>query len=456
MLDLYVKQKEPVRLQTTQGNYGVPYEFRLMDYTIPAGASIVMAVQKPSNAIATVSGSYSGNIITVSLSLQQTAEAGMCSVQLRVISSGQVVQMFPMVLEVVALGFDPDRELSTDEWEDLNDALALVADAITHTELTSSPLPVELGGTGRNNLNTFFNVYDASEYSDANDMIYAGCYAISAAATIAHLPYTGGANIITLTASPNYNIQIYMSRENNEVMYIRKLIGGTWTAWKDQISWSDLATTPLATQYGGTGAANLNALMRNGISTSSLSNANDAPMMTAFYVSSASIAQSIANLPVQSAGHLVTVGGEIARGYQFYFLSGSVAPRGWVRIKTAEWGTWYDLFRTVPTWTAPGEVNATVVSGGYFQTGKQVTVQLKIEVQTAISANAGATLLSGFPIPLTNNVPVLVSSSLTKQVIGTITKPSSGSTANLTVENLGPQAIAVGGNLYITATYYTA
>lgn len=457
MLDLYVKQKEPVRLQTTQGNYGVPYEFRLMDYTIPAGASIVMAVQKPSNAIATKTGSYSGNIITVSLSLQQTVEAGMCSVQLRVISSGQVVQMFPMVLEVVALGFDPDRELSTDEWEDLNEALALVADAITHTELTSTPLPVELGGTGRNNLNNTFRSFDATSYTDANDMTLPGSYVIPASASISHLPYTGGANIITLTASPNYNIQIYMSRENNEVMYIRKLISGTWTAWQDQISWSDLATTPLATQYGGTGAANLNALMRNSISTSSLSNANDAPMMTVFYVSGTSIAQSIANLPVQIAGHLVTVGGDSSRGYQFYFpVGGAGTPRGFVRIKAAEWLDWYELFRTTPSWTAPGEVNATVVSGGYYQIGKQVFVQVRAQIETAIAASAGATLLSGFPAPLTGWVFLTSDYTLSKKTGAVLSKITSGNTANITVENLGTNSIPAGNNIVLTGTYFTA
>lgn len=458
MLDLYTQKKEPVLLQTVQGNYGAPFEFRIMDYDIPAGASAVLAVQKPSNAIATKTGTISGNVVTVKITLQQTLEAGMCTAELRIVSSGVTVQAFPMTLEVVPTGFDPQRELSTDEWQDLNDALATVADAITYGALGTSPLPMSLGGTGKTNLTSIYTVEEATGWiTDANDYTFLGALYITDAwaSSVAHIPTQEASYLMTLYNSSTYNMQVWFPRANRDDIYVRRLISGTWTAWKKPwVMWSDLSSTPLAPEYGGTGANSLAALMRNGISASSISDANDAPMMSAIYISSGTVAASIANLPFEGPGHLVTIGGEGARGYQFFMLGGNASPRIWVRIKHADWLAWFEMYRAVPAWTTPTYGDGQCTAGGYCQIGKQVHVQMTVQYmqEAGLAPNAGGVVLNGFPAPAAvSGVPILINNSVNRKLFGTIT-----SSGTLVITNFGTNTLTAGTSFQVCGSYFTA
>lgn len=62
------------------------------------------------------------------------------------------------------------------------------------------------------------------------------------------------------------------------------------------------------------------------------------------------------------------------------------------------------------TWTAPTAISSaiTVVSGGYYTSGRHCYVQMRCTLTNALSANAGIWAASGMPLPVTGTPPLTI------------------------------------------------
>lgn len=200
-------------------------------------------------------------------------------------------------------------------------------------------------------------------------------------------------------------------------------------------------------------ASLLTRLLRSEVSADDLNgNADNAPNMSVVYISSGTVAASISNLPENTAGHLITIGGTGQRGYQFYLIhvDGIII---YARRQHTSFGAWYKLCQGAPSWTKPSVYSSrcTIGTGGYYRIGRRVYVEVTITPSAARNANTAYQYLSGLPAPSVERVPLAVSNSNNKGGYTAVITSSGG----LSVIN-GSTGIASGESLVIGGTYLAA
>lgn len=232
----------------------------------------------------------------------------------------------------------------------------------------------------------------------------------------------------------------------------KKLFTKILTALQSAKDASYITSGILPAARGGTGLSSIARFLKGEVSSDDLNgDANNAPYMSAVYISNTTTAASISNLPGSYQGHLITLGGTNQRGYQFFFLHDHT--KIWVRRQSTTWTSWSLMFDSAPSFTAPTMTSgrATRNSGGYYKVGKRVYVELSITSTTARASGSGVYgFASGFPVPLLANVPLLCSVGNKAGAMATIT-------SNGTM-NISNQSIAIASNdvIIISGSYLAA
>ncbi len=115
--DVYVLRdalKNPIAC--VQGSDAVPIIFTVRDYDIPEGAKVRVYVQKPSTKAIfnDISGSVSGNEITVNVAPQMVAEQGISQIQLEISDDAKTLITFTYPLDVKRRLIPMDSENGSD------------------------------------------------------------------------------------------------------------------------------------------------------------------------------------------------------------------------------------------------------------------------------------------------------------------------------------------------------
>ena len=115
--DVYVLRdalKNPIAC--VQGSDAVPIIFTVRDYDIPEGAKVRVYVQKPSTKAIfnDISGSVSGNEITVNVAPQMVAEQGISQIQLEISNDAKTLITFTYPLDVKRRLIPMDSENGSD------------------------------------------------------------------------------------------------------------------------------------------------------------------------------------------------------------------------------------------------------------------------------------------------------------------------------------------------------
>ena len=92
-------------------------EFVLLDkdeqpYTVPDGSSVLCAGTKPDSHAVTVGCTYSGTVITLTLTEQMTAAAGIAPYKIKVMSGGKIIASAAFILSVEADTLDENSIMS--------------------------------------------------------------------------------------------------------------------------------------------------------------------------------------------------------------------------------------------------------------------------------------------------------------------------------------------------------
>lgn len=99
--DIYVLRdaiKFPINYP--QGADAIDIEFTIRDYDVPAGSTARIYVEKPSGKGVYNTTPISGNVITVDMEQQMTAEYGMASMQVEILNGGDTLLSFVQPLHV--------------------------------------------------------------------------------------------------------------------------------------------------------------------------------------------------------------------------------------------------------------------------------------------------------------------------------------------------------------------
>lgn len=269
---IYVTKKEPLVLEVSQDTTLPLIELEVEDWTIPGASSAQIYVEKPSGALIYNAATIDGNVIEITPTTQMTAEVGVNKGQIRIINGQDVLHTFVFYLKVFESIIDDSAIESTNEFTALEEALAEVNDAVTHTEVknkgsatqpiyfdsdglaqnTTYPLVLnalnqagivaaptasdadKAWGTdtqGRPSWNNNFFKAKVVDFSDANTVSTMGVWAINAGDTgIANLPVAATGWLISIANSSSVNIQIFIRRNGDT--YRRTQQNGTWGNWE--------------------------------------------------------------------------------------------------------------------------------------------------------------------------------------------------------------------------------
>lgn len=142
------------------------------------------------------------------------------------------------------------------------------------------------------------------------------------------------------------------------------------------------------------------------IDASGYDDADDVPAGTSLYIGADNTAASWSNLPVGTAGHLLTFGDAYdERRVQFYITRNNANDFYVRNNKTGEWSDWRQITvqKTTTSWANDLSVvsnKATIREGGYYTEGKHVYVQMQIRVTSSLAADTTLSeFITGFPTP---------------------------------------------------------
>lgn len=132
--DIYVLQdviKFPINYP--QGSDAIDIEFTIRDYHVPAGSTARIYVDKPSGKAVYDSVSISGNVITVDVNKQMTAECGNVAMQIEVLNGEDTLLSFvqPLSIKKSLMKFD-----SSNGSNFVDEYLAMVQEALGKLEET--------------------------------------------------------------------------------------------------------------------------------------------------------------------------------------------------------------------------------------------------------------------------------------------------------------------------------
>lgn len=146
--ELYTTRPEPIRINVAQGSNAVPMMFRIMDWTIPAGAGTNIYMKKPSGAVIYNAGTVEDNAVIFDMTTQMTAEVGVNLGQIEIIKDTAVFYSWLIEIKVSESIADPSAPESTDEFTALQTRIAEADDAIeTMTQWVAGFIqPYQYGG----------------------------------------------------------------------------------------------------------------------------------------------------------------------------------------------------------------------------------------------------------------------------------------------------------------------
>lgn len=98
--EILLSKKVPVKIEYVQNTNGVPIEFVLSDFTIPASASAFTCVKKPSGLEVFSQAEIDGNVVIINPTTQMMAEIGYNKLQVLITAGGNVAASFVVILDV--------------------------------------------------------------------------------------------------------------------------------------------------------------------------------------------------------------------------------------------------------------------------------------------------------------------------------------------------------------------
>ena len=98
--EILLSKKVPVKIEYVQNTNGVPIEFVLSDFTIPASASAFAYVKKPSGLEVFSQAEIDGNVVIINPTTQMMAEIGYNKLQVLITADGNVAASFVVILDV--------------------------------------------------------------------------------------------------------------------------------------------------------------------------------------------------------------------------------------------------------------------------------------------------------------------------------------------------------------------
>lgn len=98
--EILLSKKVPVKIEYVQNTNGVPIEFVLSDFTIPASASAFAYVKKPSGLEVFSQAEIDGNVVIINPTTQMMAEIGYNKLQVLITAGGNVAASFVVILDV--------------------------------------------------------------------------------------------------------------------------------------------------------------------------------------------------------------------------------------------------------------------------------------------------------------------------------------------------------------------
>ena len=211
---------------------------------------------------------------------------------------------------------------------------------------------------------------------------------------------TAGSQVIVLqfgNSTNNKNHIVIAKGDGNAI----SLVGDSLTLGSDSAidAWSDLIPIIGTSFFAGYSV----------IYSTTITDADNYPVNTIKYLSSATEASAVAHLPEASAGYVLTFGEITTRKVQLFITRNTLQ----MYVRSNQMGTWTDWFQIptqtmTTTFTAPTIVGSscTLNYGGYYIEGKHVYIQMQLNLSAALSANTQIQLFSGLPNARTAAMPI--------------------------------------------------
>ena len=129
--EILLSKKVPIKIEYVQNTNGVPIEFVLSDFTIPANASAFAYVKKPSGLEVFSQAEIDGNVVIINPTTQMMAEIGYSKLQVLITASGNVAASFVAVLDVEENITEDSAVESQNEYSALESLIAQANETIS-------------------------------------------------------------------------------------------------------------------------------------------------------------------------------------------------------------------------------------------------------------------------------------------------------------------------------------
>lgn len=129
--EILLSKKVPVKIEYVQNTNGVPIEFVLSDFTIPASASAFAYVKKPSGLEVFSQAEIDGNVVIINPTTQMMAEIGYNKLQVLITAYGNVAASFVVILDVEENITEDSAVESQNEYSALESLIAQANDTIS-------------------------------------------------------------------------------------------------------------------------------------------------------------------------------------------------------------------------------------------------------------------------------------------------------------------------------------
>lgn len=129
--EILLSKKLPVKIEYVQNTNGVPIEFVLSDFTIPASASAFAYVKKPSGLEVFSQAEIDGNVVIINPTTQMMAEIGYNKLQVLITAGGNVAATFVVILDVEENITEDSAVESQNEYSALESLIAQANETIT-------------------------------------------------------------------------------------------------------------------------------------------------------------------------------------------------------------------------------------------------------------------------------------------------------------------------------------
>lgn len=116
----------PIQIDAVQATNAISYDFTIMDWVIPTGATAKIYIKKPSGAEVYTTCQIDGQTVTFAPTTQSYAEVGTSEAQLQIISGDKVMVSFMFSIKVHKNMIDDSAIESTNEYTALTQALQTV------------------------------------------------------------------------------------------------------------------------------------------------------------------------------------------------------------------------------------------------------------------------------------------------------------------------------------------